>query len=81
LQEGGDWYITGKEGGNGTFLNLQRIAGKHRLRSGDSIGFGHGHDISVGESVDSVAMVYEFEFKIEEAPQYVIDVFLWLVGV
>jgi pSer/pThr/pTyr-binding forkhead associated (FHA) protein len=61
MQAEGKWYLTGKEGGNGTFLNSKRISGRHAVGSGDVLGFGHGHDIAVGEVVESVAMVYEFE--------------------
>ena len=62
MQAEGTWYVTGKDGGNGTFLNSKRVSGRHALGSGDVLGFGHGHDIAIGELVDSVAMVYEFEF-------------------
>jgi pSer/pThr/pTyr-binding forkhead associated (FHA) protein len=57
------WLVQGKEGGNGTFVNGKRICGRQQLKEGDIVGFGHGHDIQVGCSVDPVALVYEFEFQ------------------
>ena len=58
------WELVCNGSGNGSFVNGVRRS-RAVLHHGDSIAFGHGHDVGEGESLEDEAFVYMFRFESE----------------